>query len=916
MAIFEPPQAASSLHRRAHATSEEANALIVVPASAHLEPSDRTYSAILKQVITDTPRSLEIHLTHQGPTYLIRVPAWQKPVVQAGLGALTLSLHEEADVGHLLHYASTQQFVGTPRSKEKSLPFATIPMRAPGTEGRALDPLQSLSQLCALLRPGESALYQLIVQRAPDAFVRKYENKAISQTALRLDVADGTAAVASPPNPKAMAATLLAAFGGLCFLLFLLPVLFGLRPGGANVLSGLLAAASFFTWFRIRGWAYSPLAGPVAPEIVKQKLGAPACFASLRISLDAEPRRELTAAIEDALRLLDEPANGNGFVLTPTRQFDPNDLTSHFEPAWMNTPEITTYFHQYATSAERSDFSWLPPSRELVNTKGGFPFGLAGRAPNLDTFRFSIRQLTSLAGLFLAGRGGGKSNARQLLVRGVIEEIAGSRADRLSLTPSASPASSYDALALVNIDPFSRVARYDFGDYPPELADRLHILCCDPDWAPIGEQTFTFNALWCRAGTHDAIDRQVEALVESWRYYHQETRDGSWGDRMETLAYLVFRIVMHANRQWMANKEHEAPKYGLLDALSVVRHRTFGEQLIEEANGRHNEVPELRDQWRDWFLRYTPIDLTDVINPFTNKLDNIRAHRRLRAVIGGPSSTVDLGQLVDDGCLISIDLPQAVLGSASSRFLLSTLLNMLLIHLEQRTSDPAFAPPPLLVFIDEPHLVPADIGKLYAVLRQKGGSPWLFTQTMAHFDEVPGLRDSIQSNLGAVFFNRVVNPSDIKFSEPWIEGRVPPSALKDIGPGYWYAGITGPPFSLQARYVPPANDVSRRKAEALVQRDTRPAGGPKHVRLYRPITEIDQELLASQVRWDEQREATARMELARRSSRPSKPGSPRTAASDNRAQPAISQDLSRTRHFRPVEPDQSSDSGTSDAEQS
>ncbi|MHB8618498.1 MAG: type IV secretory system conjugative DNA transfer family protein [Chloroflexota bacterium] len=800
--------------------------VLFVPASASFQSSAEQVRELIKQSVPAIGEtiSFEILLKHDGPSYFIRVAAGDSGAMQSLIHAMTgaaASVVPDPTDGYN-GPADTQYTAGLRREARPYLPMATLTTGRPGQP--AVDPLEGLLPICPLLGPGEFVLYQLLV-RAPD-WKQVYQIESMVNRESYL-------------NPQAKSGRddqMLDRQGrltGLAFGAGSFAVVFGVvgligpfianSLGLVNVAAVAASAGCGYVCWRI----WNPLAvkddGPISPALSEQKVSSAACSAHLRLSVHASRREEIDRALRRALSVMDDRADGNGFVLKPA-SFSVEDVERATGFTWMNAAEVAAYWHQFASSAPRDTFIFRPPQAGFLPDHG-FMVGHSGRPPTLDPVHFNLDLMTSRISLFLGGQGGGKTVFRRRVLRGAIAEISEYGESRPT--------------ALMNIDPLSGGARFDAGVVPRALRRRVRIIT-----TALNGYSISVNPLW--QANDDNIPRQADALVTAWEYYYSEAEERSWGDRMRILLSLLFNTIM-----W-ANFARGAPVYGLLDALAMLYHDSYRQSLIVEAGRK-----ALSDGWRQWFDTYNARERMEVINPVVNKLMTIRNSPQLTRILGVSTPTVDLGQMVDNADIITLDVPQEELGAEMNGLLLATVLNMLMLHIQSRHRVEEAQRSRLLMLFDEPTLIPADLARQVNILRQMGSSAMYFSQTITHFNAVKNLRESVEANLGAMFFNYVMSDDDLRLADKQLEETIPHSALMDTPPGCVFVRFRGaPPFSMRILADEPVDAETRACTDEILQAEIERG-------TYRTHAEIDRELLAAERRWETFRLQDIRQRMAK-----------------------------------------------------
>jgi hypothetical protein len=220
----------------------------------------------------------------------------------------------------------------------------------------------------------------------------------------------------------------------------------------------------------------------------------------------------------------------------------------------------------------------------------------------------------------------------------------------------------------VVIDPRGDMINDVLDRLPAYVADRVHII------DPAQERSAYFNPLE-GDDPHLAVDNLVGIFSRIFQRH--------WGPRIDdTLRVSCLTLMQHANPTLSS-----VPP--LLNDDAFRAQFTVG---LDDPEGLHG-------YWQ-WYDSMNPPMRAQVIGPVLARLRAFLLRDFVRGVVGGPSSSFDMGQILDGGLLL-VRLPKGVLGEDTTRVLGSLVVARVWQAATARASQPEQSRKDCSLYIDE-----------------------------------------------------------------------------------------------------------------------------------------------------------------------------------------------------------------------
>ncbi|MCW3120904.1 MAG: hypothetical protein JWQ38_396 [Flavipsychrobacter sp.] len=158
--------------------------------------------------------------------------------------------------------------------------------------------------------------------------------------------------------------------------------------------------------------------------------------------------------------------------------------------------------------------------------------------------------------------------------------------------------------------------------------------------------------------------------------------------------------------------------------------------------------------WHNEFDKFAPRLRAEIISPILNKTGLFITRTALRRIVGQPTSSFRLQQVLDQGKILIVNLSKGQIGEETSSLLGAMLVNSVQLAALRRASKPQEARRPFYLYIDECHsFVTLSFANILAEERKYGLSLFLAHQYIEQMDE--RVRAAIFGNVGTIISFRV-----------------------------------------------------------------------------------------------------------------------------------------------------------------
>ena len=132
-----------------------------------------------------------------------------------------------------------------------------------------------------------------------------------------------------------------------------------------------------------------------------------------------------------------------------------------------------------------------------------------------------------------------------------------------------------------------------------------------------------------------------------YKLYHY-----SWGPRLEYILRNTILTLLHV------------PNSTLLQVPEILTNEKYREKIIEKLDDQ-----VLKNFWINEFAKMSPQMKSEAVSPILNKVGQFLSSQTIRNIVGTPTSTVDLEEMMNKGKIVIVNLSQGKLGEDSSALL-------------------------------------------------------------------------------------------------------------------------------------------------------------------------------------------------------------------------------------------------------
>lgn len=183
-------------------------------------------------------------------------------------------------------------------------------------------------------------------------------------------------------------------------------------------------------------------------------------------------------------------------------------------------------------------------------------------------------------------------------------------------------------------------------------------------------------------------DRPLVAanIVATFKHLWRE----SWGQRLEYVLYNTVAALLDY-----------PPSRGAVSLLGVPRmftDRDYRERIVREIRDAR-----VRSFWTEEFSAYPPSFAAEVVSPVQNRVGSILAAPAVRNMLGQATSTLRIGEAMNERRIIIANLSKGRLGEAASNLIGSLLVTAVQLAAMRRTALPEAERIDFAAYLDEFH---------------------------------------------------------------------------------------------------------------------------------------------------------------------------------------------------------------------
>jgi len=275
----------------------------------------------------------------------------------------------------------------------------------------------------------------------------------------------------------------------------------------------------------------------------------------------------------------------------------------------------------------------------------------------------------------------------------------------------------------------------------------------------------------------------------------------SWGPRLE---YILRNVILTLL---------EIPGATLPDVLPLLADREY----------RRKQLPKVTDQvMRDfWFNEFEKMPdklRAEAVSPIQNKVGQFVSSQMIRNIIGEPRSTVNLGEIMDEGKILILNLAQGKLGEDNASLLGAMIITQIQLSAMSRAYSKEENRRDFFLFVDEfQNFATGAFVKILSEARKYRLSLTMANQYIEQLDE--GIQRAIFGNIGTLM-SFVVGARDgyllsREFGEVYSENDLVGLGKFEVVVKEAIDGLTSAPFPAKTLPLPSVKNDNREKIVRL-----------------------------------------------------------------------------------------------------
>ncbi|MCX6793751.1 MAG: DUF87 domain-containing protein [Candidatus Gottesmanbacteria bacterium] len=140
-----------------------------------------------------------------------------------------------------------------------------------------------------------------------------------------------------------------------------------------------------------------------------------------------------------------------------------------------------------------------------------------------------------------------------------------------------------------------------------------------------------------------------------YKLYHY-----SWGPRLEYILRNTILTLLHVSDST------------LLQVPELLTNEKYREKIVEKLDDR-----VLKNFWLNEFAKMSPQMKSEAVSPILNKVGQFLSSQTIRNIVGSPTSTIDLEEMMNKGKIVIVNLSQGKLGEDNSALLGAMIITKL-----------------------------------------------------------------------------------------------------------------------------------------------------------------------------------------------------------------------------------------------
>lgn len=305
------------------------------------------------------------------------------------------------------------------------------------------------------------------------------------------------------------------------------------------------------------------------------------------------------------------------------------------------------------------------------------------------------------------------------------------------------------------------------------------------------ERPFALNVL-------EVKNKQQKDLVASGivSIFYKLYRD-SWGPRLE---YILRNVILTLL---------EVPNTTLVDVLNLLAHQDFRKKITTQLKD-----PVLRNFWEKEFAKMPDRLRAEAVSPIQNKVGQFVTSRMIRNIIGSPTSTINLEEIMDQGKILILNLSQGKLGEDNAALLGAMIITQIQLAAMNRSFQKEEERRDFFLYVDEfQNFATTSFVKILSEARKYRLSLTLANQYIDQLDEI--VRKAIFGNVGTLI-SFVVGAQDAyflskEFGKIYSENDLVSLGKHEIVLKLSIDGMTSSPFPAKTLPLPALKNDNREK---------------------------------------------------------------------------------------------------------
>jgi hypothetical protein len=186
------------------------------------------------------------------------------------------------------------------------------------------------------------------------------------------------------------------------------------------------------------------------------------------------------------------------------------------------------------------------------------------------------------------------------------------------------------------------------------------------------------------------------------------------------------------------------PGSTLIEVVRVLSDGKFVQQMLP-----HVKDPLVRSYWVDQIAQTSDFHKSEILDYIVSKFNPFVGDRRVRQIIGQPTTTIDFRRVMDDRKILLVNLCKGKIGAENAQFLGLLLVQRLLMTALSRADLPEDRRPDFMLYVDEfQNFATKTFGTILSEGRKYGVAATVANQYLTQLD--PPVREAIFGNVGTI----------------------------------------------------------------------------------------------------------------------------------------------------------------------